>query len=362
MSKVLWPFRFGAALLISLLIWEALLRVLIVSPTPYADNLPFGWMPRSHARGMSAIEGRAVATYNARGFRTDEIAPKAKGETRILCLGDSYTEGIQVAAQSTFASRLQTLLRENGVNGARVYNGGRSGPSVAYSVALSEEYQKLFAPDWVVILVRDQWTLMFSHSQEVRYRPVGKAFEIERSNYWDSLGRVTKIATKSGLRDLAISTYGKRQSDEMRAPDNSSNKDDSGAKAHKIPNIIAPQITLGAPADLNLARSLRAVEWTLTQLKRKYPRLIVVSMPESSPEVAGLLPVTPTEKRFGEVCAALQIPLVEMRPLIEADFARTHLPPFGFSNTLPWLGHPNEHGHELIARGIEARLRPLLRP
>ena len=362
MSKVLWPFRFGAALLISLLIWEALLRVLIVSPTSYADNAPFGWMPRPHARGMSAIEGRAVAVYNARGFRSDEIVPKAAGETRILCLGDSYTEGIQVAAQSTFASRLQTLLRENGVSGARVYNGGRSGPSVAYSVALADDYQKMFAPDWVVILVRDQWTLMFSHAQEIRYRRAGNGFEIERTNYWDSLGRMTKIATKSGLRDLAVSTYGKRQLDEMRAPDNTSNNADSGTKANKIPNVIAPQSTLGVPIDTNLPRSLRAVEWTLSQLKRKYPRLILVSMPESSPEAAGLLPVTPTEKRFGEVCATLQLPLVEMRSIIEADFRRTHLPPFGFSNTLPWLGHPNEHGHELIARGIEARLRPLLQP
>jgi hypothetical protein len=41
-----------------------------------------------------------------------------------------------------------------------------------------------------------------------------------------------------------------------------------------------------------------------------------------------------------------------MRDRINQDYRETGEPPFGFPNTLPWTGHLNAHGHELVAQAL----------
>lgn len=343
----------GAALLGSLILWEVLLRLFIASPVPYHQDAQLGWMPQPHSSGLVAYEGRGWCRYNERGFRDSAITPRQPGEMRILCLGDSYTEGGQMAESKTYPRRLQELLNAQAAPQAfpqasrvRVFNGGRAGTTIAFTVALSQEYQALFEPDWTVVLVRDGWNELFSREQEIYYKPVGDGFRIKTEWHWDHMSRPMKLLIRYRVRDIALFQYGKRHLSELlrAAPE-------EGAPP-QAPSTATPETTASPRPKASPDKTLRSIGWTVKELKGRYPRLLLVHIPYTRPDKTGLAPATDRETVLLAECARQNVPLIPMRPLLEADFARTRQPSFGFANTLPWSGHPNAHGHELIAQAV----------
>jgi hypothetical protein len=94
------------------------------------------------------------------------------------------------------------------------------------------------------------------------------------------------------------------------------------------------------------------MDWALQGLKRSYPNVVLVHVPLPSQADATLKPATPLEIRLVQRCRDFGIPLIAMRQPILEDYARTKQPPFGFTYTLPWFGHPNAHCHNLIAQEL----------
>jgi hypothetical protein len=107
--------------------------------------------PRSHGNGSTLA---AVVWYrfywgtpNALGYRDAAVAPPAGAHvTRVICIGDSFTEGAGIKRRrDRFSDRLQTALGA----GARVYNAGVSGSDTI------DEFRRLVAfpvvPDVVVL-------------------------------------------------------------------------------------------------------------------------------------------------------------------------------------------------------------------
>ena len=356
--------KLGVALALALCVWEAVLRAWVWAPAPYHQSPRLGWMPRPHAVGFTGIEGRVAARYNALGFRDGEVIPRQKSELRVLFLGDSFVEALNVHEHEMMSRRLQELLQEQaGGRRVRVFNGGRAGVSIAAAVEFAPEYKRLFDPDVVVLLVRDQWNQMFDPLQEVRYAEKNGGFEIETRWRSERLGGLAKKVDASGVLDWSVVSYGKRQLNTMRngqtepamadalqadAPGAGEKSDDRGEGAAPAKGAQSSRVK----SDPNLGRSLRAAEWTARQLREAYPRLLVLHVPEAYDSLHGMIGVSPTERRFLQACRELNTPTVDMRPLIEADFARTQVPPYGFSNTLPWRGHFNAYGHEMAARAL----------
>jgi lysophospholipase L1-like esterase len=107
--------------------------------------------PHSHYRHKSA-DFTAWFTINGQGMRAerDYAYTKPPGVKRILMLGDSFTIGYEVRAESTFASVLERSLRARGYT-VEVLNAGVSGFGTA------EEYLYLvreglkYHPDVVVV-------------------------------------------------------------------------------------------------------------------------------------------------------------------------------------------------------------------
>jgi lysophospholipase L1-like esterase len=335
------------ALAISLIIWEVLLRIFVVVPIPYHHDPALGWMPKPYSSGLFTLEGRGYCTYNEFGFRGDTIGEKKPEELRVVALGDSYTEGQQLNIEQTFTAQLERLLsekrKEEGAQSKlppiRVLNGGRGGSSPAYSVQLAEEYKKVFQPDWVVLLINDgNWETIFDPSTEIYYRPTGDSFQVEVKWKWDNMSPLLKTLMRWHVRDLATFQYIYNRIGTIMA---------ARAKATK---------SAGAASDAQAssARSIiqeKAIDWTLEQLGRLYPRLVVIHMPIGA-STGGLAPLMETETLLIESCERHHIPLIRMRGILNEDYMRTKEPPFGFYNTLPWLGHPNAHGHELVARAL----------
>src|SRR5882724_9244929 len=95
--------------------------------TQYTEADPVrGWRHRPGARGRF---GQAQYVINSRGLRDVEHEPApAPGETRVLLLGDSFTEGFSVSLEDSVARALERDLRRDGCP-MEVVNGGTVGYS-----------------------------------------------------------------------------------------------------------------------------------------------------------------------------------------------------------------------------------------
>jgi hypothetical protein len=91
----------------------------------------------------------AAVRINSLGFRGAEFAiPKPAGTYRILAVGDSYTEAMQVEERDTFVARLDAELATHGVE---VLNVGVSGYGTGEELALLRAYGPRLEPDLVIV-------------------------------------------------------------------------------------------------------------------------------------------------------------------------------------------------------------------
>jgi len=74
----------------------------------------------------------------------------ARAETRILCLGDSLTEGYGVEAEVAYPARLEQRLKELGHSDVRVINAGVSGATSASAVSRLK-WQLRAKPDFLIL-------------------------------------------------------------------------------------------------------------------------------------------------------------------------------------------------------------------
>lgn len=121
---------------LSLLLLEGGVRLTGIAPP--ADPLPqlwephpyLGWFHIPNSGGLwysEYSEYQADVHINARGLRDREIGyDNPSNAYRILVLGDSFAEGLQVPLEETFARQLETRLA-TGARPTEVINGGVSG-------------------------------------------------------------------------------------------------------------------------------------------------------------------------------------------------------------------------------------------
>jgi hypothetical protein len=97
-------------------------------------------------------DGEWEFRINSVGLRNDrEFArPKPTGVFRVLCLGDSHTQGYEVRQEHTYAAVLERFLNANGLR-AEVINAGVSGFGTAEEVAYLEGEGVKWEPDAVVL-------------------------------------------------------------------------------------------------------------------------------------------------------------------------------------------------------------------
>jgi lysophospholipase L1-like esterase len=99
-----------------------------------------------------SIDGVFHFKTNNKGFRSDEDIDyqKKNDEIRILCLGDSHTQGFEVDQHETYSWVAESLLREKGIN-ATVINTGVAGFSTAEELIFLENEGYKYHPDFVVL-------------------------------------------------------------------------------------------------------------------------------------------------------------------------------------------------------------------
>lgn len=99
-----------------------------------------------------SIDGTWEFRTNDKGFRDDRDFPyeKPSGTFRVISLGDSNTQGLEVRQEHTFSAVLERFLESKGKK-AEVINTGVSGFGNAEQLVLLENEGMKYAPDAVVL-------------------------------------------------------------------------------------------------------------------------------------------------------------------------------------------------------------------
>jgi hypothetical protein len=115
-------------------------------------NPVLGWSQIPNATYRVVIEGRPVrVSFNSMGFRDSEhMLAKPPGVKRIVFIGDSFCEAVQVNFEETFIRRLQDLLNAGEATRWEAINIGVGDFGTAQEYIALKEYGLAFDPDVVV--------------------------------------------------------------------------------------------------------------------------------------------------------------------------------------------------------------------
>jgi len=140
-------------LLVSIGLCELVVRLAMPMPPAFSWLRPDGLV--LHAPGMRATyfrqEYRTEVSINRLGLRGPEIAEKAPGTLRLLVLGDSYAEGLQVSWEDLLSTRVERALNEIPGPKVEVVNAGVSGYGTADQLLLLEKLGWNLKPDLVLV-------------------------------------------------------------------------------------------------------------------------------------------------------------------------------------------------------------------
>ncbi len=145
----------AATLLLCVLLSEGALRLLHAYPSFSVPDRTVGFRFVPRARYRHTEEGFSEGRINAAGWRDrDYSVRKPEGVSRIVFLGDSFTEAFQVPLDSTFHKRLERNLNARAAPDHR-YEApglGRSGMGTTEEYLTYEKWGAAYQPDVVAVV------------------------------------------------------------------------------------------------------------------------------------------------------------------------------------------------------------------
>lgn len=316
------------ALTAALFLWEGILRITTIHSTGFHLDPKLGkvlnagvYVNGQEGFGISRIyeDGAVAARFPSKGE-----SPGVK--KRILFLGDSFTEALQVSDRTKYFDQVERQLGD----GVETYNAGRSSASPAYYMYLADFYKDRVRPDYVVIQLsendlRDMKNLNSNFHVE---REKG-TFRVKFDSGFNSSNVIaSRFNDFYSLLELSVVRVAAEQLQKLHG-DNSKGKD-----AEDTPD---PQ------GDLALTR------WTLSELKRQYPNRILLFLP-----TIDFQKIATGEGYFEGLVTdsanMLGIDVINMREPFTKAYQHDHVMPYGFANTQYGKGHMNNVGHDLTAK------------
>jgi hypothetical protein len=138
--------------LLSLLLAEALVRIVYPQQLAVWHTMRDGLVIHPPGLVTYLTEFKQEARFNAFGMRDQEHATrKPKGAARILVLGDSFMEALQVAFEDSFPSLVESGLRDKLNRNIEVINCAVSGWGQDDQLAYLRKNGRAFEPDLILV-------------------------------------------------------------------------------------------------------------------------------------------------------------------------------------------------------------------
>jgi hypothetical protein len=325
-------FKLVLVTIIALVLWNLVLSNLYLR-RPLSFTHPV--LGRIYAEGLyvQGKEGYGRAHIDALGLRILPTFATEETAKQVLLFGDSYTLGMQVTDEHTFAWLLQERLGKS----YKVINAGREGASPNYYIGLSEFYKETFKPDIVVIqLSETDFTHdPFDKQQSLYYTKTDQSFELQRNEAYKSRSFIGKnfdalkeFFNFSVMRIALEKLDGEHnRGDEFRAADTRSAAEQQADQAAFI-------------------------SFAVKELKAIYGDPIIVYIPLIDYYSTTYTEPSIIEQVLSQAVEKTGTRYISMRDDFVSYFQQEHRMPQGFANTKPGTGHINELGHALVAERL----------
>jgi hypothetical protein len=290
-----------------------------------------------------AKEGSGIGHWGAHGIRQ----PSALQPGNILCIGDSFTEALQVDDDVVFTRQLAVELAEECRPGSPpldVLNVGLSGFALADHIGYAPNYRKFFDPAWVVVQIGDNDLALSENTRDTNcameflsegdIRIVAPEVQQRRTSRLEPIGRIIALAPFCYARYRELSAEARR--------------------AAATPMFRAASVSASRKAD---APRTVPIEPVLKELVEAYDgRLTVLYLAKF--DLAHPDERTPTETAavaFLDSIGASVVTTSRLNP----ELSRLHRSIYGFNNGKFGQGHMNAYGHsrvsELLREELESR-------
>lgn len=341
--------RVAAGVIPALLLLELIIRQVWVHQRVWEPGYVKIGTPNTQS--VWCIEGCGVTHRLAHGERAGYTIDAPK----VIVLGDSFTEALEVNDDQTYQYQAQELLKQQGVNLGLV-GLGLAGRSVADYVGFAGRHKRLFSPVWTVVTLRDD------DLAEDTQRPEKTSFK--RGPDGKLIVSFDEVRSVEALRDAIWNApsiflrYTAYRLDKFKTAAAAEPPIFFGA-ADDAPRPASP------PPGVSWGRepqtgdySKYPVEEELDLLRQAYDkRLTVVSLPYIDFDANGAAKIndSPIRQRFLAYCAKTGMSCVEPRAAF-LRLARQWRSPFGFPNTRFNYGHMNTDGHAAVGEELAREL------
>jgi hypothetical protein len=352
-SRILTSLLVLGGLAIALVFSEVAVRMLFPQPVGLSHQDEYGLA--MHYPGITRYlsqYGHSVTMNNAGMRDREHLTAKPAGVFRVLLLGDSFTEALQVPFEASLPALLELELGQQTGRRVEVVNAGVSGWGTDDELRYLTTYGLAYQPDLVVVAMtlhndisdnlRRDWHTMRDGALVEQPHP--------RMSYWDFKLVTLKayLASRFELYQLARRV---RHRGEIRQIRNQLN-------AHIVQ-------LCRAPTPENIRWGVQFTGLLLVRLKSVTDaagaRMAVVLLPlrvqlsdSSYAEFVRSAGATPqqmpagTPQRLMEgIAGPLGIPVIDLLPAFQQWTADSLAPLY-----LEWDGHWNEAGHRLAARVV----------
>lgn len=339
-----WLIKLTAALLVSLLLLEIMVRCLVLSPAreQYVEKIGYGHAPLSEV--LRTYEGYARLRVDDLGLNNPPL-PDPLPEHRLLVMGDSFVEALQVMQEENFESRLQQAWSDRG--GALVYNAGFDGSDPSFDPDIV---------DWLMPYVQPQGLLVCVNAHDLTEI---SRWPVKRQDDGSMTGFVHDVQPPGMLKRTVLWVYAHSALVTHL----------KWKYEHEVRNwwhaLSAGSVAVD-PQPVKTVDDFHAGEegwrWVLQQLSAKGMPVTVLLMPEIRYSATGAEAVdSERRQRLQAVAEALGIPVLDGNQPLLAEFAHSGQPGVGFANTHFGEGHINARGHAALASWLADKRQVLLR-
>lgn len=330
---------------LALIIVEGLFHLF---PPPISDRLfqtdvRFG---RFHIPGRQGYqrspESAVLVEINSQGLRdTEHTLEKPRGVYRVLILGDSFAEGMQVPLEDTVGKQLEQLLNAHGGRPYEVINGGVAGFGTDTELLFYRRQGRLYHPDLV---------LLFFFRNDLADNGESRYFKLED-------GVLTTVETRSAGQDsrpmAAVRGWLWDHFMLIRLLGNAWNEAQglAGGAGSSQSQQMDPAFRVPMSSEVEGQWSLTTalLEQIDREVRADHARLVVVGIPDiHSVESQQLQPgfdMGQVNRKLGEVTASAGIAYIDLLPGFSSQYENTRAALYW-----PVDEHWNSAGHQLAAQ------------
>jgi GDSL-like Lipase/Acylhydrolase family len=365
---------------LSLLVAEALLRW-VGHDHPQWNRLDpvVGWRPRPGVTGWYSGEIDNFIAINQEGYRDiDHPLVKAPGTYRILLLGDSMSEGVEVPFQDLYWKWLESILPECPTFSGRrieVISLAVNGYGTAQEYLTLRERGLKYRPDLVLLAFftgndftdnvkalghhRDRPYFVLRDGRLVLEQTAGMAPDFASRQSFDDLKqrlldpiRIIQLVRQAQARLRMLLRYGRTDPNRIDQP----GLDNRVFMPPATPDWEQAWAVTGALVNA-IAESAHAngAAFAMTTLTNPFQVLPDAAARQRFAEEMGVPDLSYPDRRLAEFAAASGFPDATLAPVLGAYAAEHHAALHGSDPRQP-IGHWNPLGHRLAAEELSRDL------